>query len=102
MSVYVDNMRAPHGRMIMCHMFADTHDELVDMADRIGVARRWIQVEGTHREHFDVSLAKRALAVQHGAEEITMHELSRLLNEKRRASTPDSAVSTPELTEERA
>jgi hypothetical protein len=28
---------------MMCHMWADTLDELMAMADRIGVARRWIQ-----------------------------------------------------------
>jgi hypothetical protein len=35
-------MRAPFGRMIMCHMFADTTEELNDMADKIGVAGKWI------------------------------------------------------------
>ena len=43
MAVYVDDMRANFGRMKMCHMIADTIDELHTMADRIGVARRWFQ-----------------------------------------------------------
>ena len=71
MSVYVDDMNAPFGRMVMCHMFADTREELDAMADTIGVARKWIQAEGTHREHYDIALSKRALAVQHGAKEIS-------------------------------
>lgn len=94
MSVYVDNMRASYGRMKMCHMIADTTDELLAMVDRIGVNRKWIQDAGTHREHFDIALSKRALAVQYGAREVTMLELGRILNAKRFAlrDTP----STPE------
>lgn len=70
--VYVDDMKAPFGRMIMCHMYADTHEELVAMADRIGVARKWIQYPGHPvKEHFDIALSKRALAVKFGAVETT-------------------------------
>ena len=29
--------------MVMCHLWGDTIDELYAMADRIGVARRWLQ-----------------------------------------------------------
>lgn len=67
--VYVDNMRAKYGRMIMCHMLADTEDELHTMANKIGVARRWYQ-----RCHYDICLAKRKLAIAAGAIEITMRE----------------------------
>lgn len=73
--VYVDNMRAPFGRMVMCHMFADTHEELVAMADAIGVARKWIQHPGDpRREHFDICLSKRARAVTLGAKEVSWHD----------------------------
>lgn len=61
----------------MCHMIAESPEELLDMADRIGVARKWIQAAGTYREHFDICLKKRALAVQAGAVEITHYELGR-------------------------
>lgn len=73
-TVYVDNMRAAYGRMVMCHMIADTESELHAMADRIGVARRWYQ-----SDHYDICLAKRALAVKHGAHEVTQRELVKLL-----------------------
>ena len=76
MSVYVDNMSAAFGRMKMCHMIADSTDELMAMADRIGVARKWIQYPGTHREHFDICQSKRKAAVAAGAIELGMRELA--------------------------
>lgn len=69
MTVYVDDMRAKLGRMIMCHMIADTEAELHAMAERIGVARKWHQ-----GDHYDVVLSKRARAVQFGAVEITWRQ----------------------------
>jgi hypothetical protein len=66
-------------------MFATSKDELLAMADRIGVHHHHIQAEGTHREHFDVCEAKRALAVQYGAREIDMEQVAELLNMKRAA-----------------
>ncbi|MDR5839373.1 DUF4031 domain-containing protein [Caballeronia sp. LZ034LL] len=84
MTVYVDNMREPYGRMVMCHMLADTTEELLAMADRIGVARKWLQKAGTYHEHFDIALSKRALAVQAGAREIGRKEVADLLNQKRK------------------
>lgn len=79
MAVYVDTMRAPFGRMVMCHLAADTTDELLAMAARIGVDARWIQAAGTWREHFDIALSKRALAVEAGAVELTRKDLVRVL-----------------------
>lgn len=75
MPVYVDDMRAKMGRLIMCHMVADTSAELMAMARTIHVSVRWLQHAGTHREHFDVCQAKRALAVAAGAKEITKWDL---------------------------
>ena len=69
MTVYVDSMRAKYGRLIMCHMIADTDEELRVMAQRIGVRQRWHQ-----GDHFDICLAKRELAVQAGAVEITLRQ----------------------------
>ena len=43
MAVYVDTMEAKFGNMIMCHMMADTTEELLEMADKIKVNRKWIQ-----------------------------------------------------------
>lgn len=75
MAVYVDDMRAQFGPMIMCHMVADTLAELHAMADAIGVQRRWYQGPPVTRyPHYDIALSKRSLAVQHGALEIRMKE----------------------------
>jgi hypothetical protein len=74
MPVYIDDMRAPFGRMLLCHMIADTTQELLEMADAIGVARKWIQHPGTPSEHFDIALTKRAAAVRRGAVEITWRQ----------------------------
>jgi hypothetical protein len=73
------------GRMKMSHMIADTTDELMNMADLIGVSRRWVQYSGTWREHFDVSMSARVKAIQAGAVEITMRELSMKTHAKREA-----------------
>lgn len=54
MSVYVDDMTAGYGRMVMCHMLADTDHELHAMADKIGVAQRWHQRAGTPYSHYDI------------------------------------------------
>ncbi len=67
MSVYIDEAAIPFGRMLMNHMVADTTEELDAMADKIGVARKWCQKRGTTREHYDVAMSKRALAIEHGA-----------------------------------
>lgn len=84
MTTYVDNMRAPYGRLIMCHMLADTDEELHAMAARIGVARRWWQSpERTSGSHYDICLSKRALAVAAGAVEITLRQ-SAAINYRRR------------------
>lgn len=83
MTVYVDDARLTFGTMKMCHMIADTHEELMAMADAIGVSRKWIQAEGTHREHFDVCLSKRARAVKAGTIEISQRELGRILRSRR-------------------
>ena len=76
MSVYVDDMKAGFGRMVMCHMIADSTKELLAMADRIGVQRKWIQHAGTSREHFDICLSKRVAAIRMGALPITQRELA--------------------------
>ena len=81
--VYVDDMhKSPIGklgRMKMSHMVADTTEELLDMATKIGVAHKWIQDSGGHQEHFDICLSKRAKAIEFGAKEITWMQTGRFI-----------------------
>lgn len=75
MSVYVDDMKAPFGRMTMCHMLATDDEELHRMAEHIGVKRQWWQSPAMGKSsHYDICLAKRALAVKAGAIEITWRQ----------------------------
>lgn len=96
MTVYVDDMKARYGRMVMCHMLADTDEELHAMADRIGVARRWWQSPAkTSGSHYDIALVKRALAVEFGAVGITWKQAG-AMNARRRVTgqlgSPSDAV----------
>jgi len=81
--VYVDNACIPYGSMLMCHLAADSTDELLRMVDRIGVHRKWLQHPGAWDEHFDVCLAKRRLAIRHGAQPVTRRELMAYLRARR-------------------
>lgn len=89
-TVYADDMRARFGRLIMCHMIADTEDELHAMAARVGVARRWYQ-----GDHYDICLSKRALAVAAGAVEVTQRQLGCMVMRRRatgQLGAPDVAL----------
>lgn len=66
-------------KYIMCHMIADTEDELHAMADRIGVNRKWFQ-----GDHYDIARSKRRRAVRFGAVEITWREAGRIMGIRRK------------------
>ena len=85
MAIYVDECTHAYGRMLMCHMCADTSEELLAMAACIGIDRRWLQKAGTPREHFDVCKTKRGLAVQYGALAVSSRALVEIVNQKEKA-----------------
>jgi hypothetical protein len=54
--------------MQMCHMWSANLDELLTMADTIGVQRKWLQrPPKASWVHFDVCLAAKAKALAAGA-----------------------------------
>lgn len=86
MTVYVDDMAAPYGRMKMCHCASDVgSQELLAMMDKIGVQRKWLQAEGTYREHFDIAKTKRELALSYGAKACSSRELMVMMMAKKNA-----------------
>ncbi len=82
MGVYIDNAKIPYGRMLMCHMVADTLDELHDMARQIGIRRKWFQNKSI--PHYDVCLSKKRLAIAFGAEEVARHRFVEIIRQNRK------------------
>lgn len=74
MGCYVDPPSARLGRMIMCHLIADTLEELHAMADRIGIDRKHYQSEASF-PHYDICKSKRILAVEAGAKMVNRRQL---------------------------
>jgi hypothetical protein len=84
MSVYVDGAANAFGRMKMCHMRADSYPELIAMADKIGVQRKWYQGWAkASSPHFDIAQSKRALAIANGAIEIDCYKLVEIMKRNR-------------------
>lgn len=91
MAVYVDNLRTPAtvGRLRgnWSHLTADTTEELVEFAARLGLKPSWIQNPGhVWKEHFDVVDSKRDMAIRLGAQPITLREACTLWAAKREAA----------------
>ena len=83
MSVYLDKARNRFGRMVMCHMIADTLDELHEMAAAIGMRREWFQPLSF--PHYYVSLSRRRIDVTLGAVELDRREFVAVMRRVRLA-----------------
>lgn len=75
---------------------ADCDQELHEMADKIGVNRKWWQSpEKTSGSHYDIALSKKALAIQYGAIEITWKQAG-AMNSRRKVTgelgKPEDAI----------
>lgn len=81
MSVYIDDFRAPYKGMFMCHMIADTEDELHKMAHEVGLKPEWFQPKSY--PHYDLCLKKKEWALGLGAKAITCRELVGIIKKQR-------------------
>jgi hypothetical protein len=84
MSVYVDDPIWQLGRMKMCHMIADTLEQLHAMADYIGVARRHFQAHA-RIPHYDICKSKRTIAIGAGAQALNRREFVQVMRRIREA-----------------
>jgi hypothetical protein len=77
MTVYVDELVKYPTKLVIfgdgsCHMMADMEEELHEFALKLKMLRNWF-----HRDHYDLTPAKRALAIRLGAIQITTREMVR-------------------------
>lgn len=82
MAVYVDNLRDygwRHGPS--CHLIADSVDELIEFAERMGLKREWFQPKSS--PHFDLTAEGREIAIRNGAIELTQRNFVVKLREIR-------------------
>jgi hypothetical protein len=85
-ATYVDSLREyPNAGLrftSFCHLLADSRDELHELADRLGIPRRFFQ-DHPWRWHHDLPAYLREQAIELGAREVTMHEVGALLRARR-------------------
>lgn len=87
MAVYVDDSQRRFRGMIMCHMIADTREELLEMVRKVGVGTQHIQDADTEYEHFDICRSNKLLALNFGAVQITKRELIQRCRARRNNAT---------------
>ena len=77
MAVYVNKLRRRFGGLSLCHLLADSLDELHAMATRIGLEPSLFNRDRI--PHYDLSLTKRREAISAGAVEIDRQQLAVLM-----------------------
>lgn len=82
MAVYVDDARNPFRGFLMCHMLADTLDELHAMAAAIGMPRRAYQPLSF--PHYDLPQDRRALALAKGAVAVDRRGIAQVMRRLRK------------------
>ena len=100
MAVYVDAMRPCLKSKLWpwshaCHMFADSKEELIEFALKIGLKRHYLQNRPGFI-HFDLTFGMRAAAIRAGAQPLTDKEFlayrGSKLNAKKKKSKNKSAA----------
>lgn len=83
MAVYIDSANIPFRGMIMCHLIADTLDELHEMAYLIGMKREWFQKNASF-PHYDIPLKRKEKAIELGTILLTRREIALKMKEIRK------------------
>lgn len=99
-SIYVDDAYIQarvksgslHHSSRWCHMTADSTEELVAFALRLGLQAKYLQFPGTWKEHFDITEPKRKKAVLLGAVEVSFRQRVIEMGGKRLQEPPLTAV----------
>ena len=76
MAVYVDPLfRTLQSKQwpypAACHLFADTLEELHEIATAIGLKKKWFQTKVSWMPHYDLTIAKRRQAIIAGAMQLS-------------------------------
>lgn len=80
MSVYIDKSNKKLGRMKMCHMIADSLDELLSFGLSIGLKKEWIQYNETF-PHFDISIFYKEKAIKLGILELNNMDFAKKIKD---------------------
>lgn len=75
MTAYVDTPRRERDARLL----ADTRNELLAFADRLGLKPEALRFAGTHYEHFAIDADTRERAIAEGASAVSAGELARIL-----------------------
>lgn len=97
MTVYIDDYRVPYRDRRICHMIADTEQELHAMAAALGISERWF-----HRDHYDVTDELRDAAVALGAVPISARDCATMATHRRRTGRLPALAELPAIRDERA
>lgn len=73
--IYVDQPIHPWRGKLWCHLVADDLEELHQFAAKLDLKQEWFQ---SHRvqPHYDITAAKRAIAMRLGAKELSTGEMA--------------------------
>lgn len=89
MTIYVDDLMnrrwKMRGKVVQsCHMFTDPGNEVAlhDFADLIGIKRHWFQ-DKAMVPHYDLTTAKRSLAIDAGAIPLNRSQAAAIYQEHR-------------------
>ena len=86
MTIYVDDLNQPYRHMKMSHMFChpvSSVEELHQMADALGLNRKWFQDKKAEFPHYDVSFGYKMKAIKLGAVAITTRETVKIVQDRR-------------------